>query len=247
MAGSERQSVVAGNWKMNGTKALVEEFCKDLDCSVFRCDTIICPPYTLISAFNNDTFALGAQDMSEQSNGAFTGDISVRMLAEVGCNYVIVGHSERREGHLESNQLVARKAAVAIENKITPIVCVGESLETRDAGNVESFINAQLVALIDELGAEKLGQCIIAYEPIWAIGTGKTATPQQAQDVHRFIRETVGKVSEQVASKIRILYGGSVKPDNAAELFAQPDIDGGLIGGASLKVEDFTAICKAAK
>ncbi|MFS1702932.1 triose-phosphate isomerase [Alteromonas sp. AMM-1] len=242
-----RKPIVAGNWKMNGNRSLVSEFSSlmhgvDAD----AVDVIICPPACFLGSFVAPDFALGGQTLSELDNGAHTGDISAEMLKEFGCRYVIVGHSERREDHCESNALVAAKALKAIESGLVPIICVGESLATREAGELEGFLAAQLDALTVSLTAEQLSKTVIAYEPIWAIGTGVTASPEQAQDAHAFIRGHLAKFDANVAANIQILYGGSVKADNAEELFAQADIDGGLIGGASLKVDDFRKICQAA-
>ncbi|TPV61029.1 triose-phosphate isomerase [Aestuariibacter sp. GS-14] len=242
-----RKPIVAGNWKMNGNRSLVSEFSSlmhgvDAD----AVDVIICPPACFLGSFVAPDFALGGQTLSELDNGAHTGDISAEMLKEFGCRYVIVGHSERREDHCESNALVAAKALKAIESGLVPIICVGESLATREAGELEGFLAAQLDALTESLTAEQLTKTVIAYEPIWAIGTGVTASPEQAQDAHAFIRGHLAKFDANVAANIQILYGGSVKADNAEELFAQTDIDGGLIGGASLKVDDFRKICQAA-
>lgn len=232
---------------MNGSRSLVSDFSALTDgVNTDTVDVVICPPACYLSAFENAAFALGGQTLSELDNGAHTGDISADMLKEFGCQYVIVGHSERREDHGESNELVAKKALKAIENNLVPIVCVGESLATREAGELEDFLAAQLDALTATLSAQQLAKAVIAYEPIWAIGTGVTASPQQAQDAHAFIRAHLAKFDADVASGLQLLYGGSVKADNAAELFAQPDIDGGLIGGASLKVDDFRKICQAA-
>ena len=232
---------------MNGNRSLVSEFSSlmhgvDAD----AVDVIICPPACFLGSFVAPDFALGGQTLSELDNGAHTGDISAEMLKEFGCRYVIVGHSERREDHCESNALVAAKALKAIESGLVPIICVGESLATREAGELEGFLAAQLDALTVSLTAEQLSKTVIAYEPIWAIGTGVTASPEQAQDAHAFIRGHLAKFDANVAANIQILYGGSVKADNAEELFAQTDIDGGLIGGASLKVDDFRKICQAA-
>jgi triosephosphate isomerase len=242
-----RKPIVAGNWKMNGSRSLVSEFSSlmhgvDAD----AVDVIICPPACFLGSFVAPDFALGGQTLSELDNGAHTGDISAEMLKEFGCRYVIVGHSERREDHCESNALVAAKALKAIESGLVPIICVGESLATRETGELEGFLAAQLDALTVSLTAEQLSKTVIAYEPIWAIGTGVTASPEQAQDAHAFIRGHLAKFDANVAANIQILYGGSVKADNAEELFAQADIDGGLIGGASLKVDDFRKICQAA-
>ena len=232
---------------MNGSRSLVSDFSALTGgINTDEVDVVICPPACYLSAFENAAFALGGQTLSELDNGAHTGDISADMLKEFGCQYVIVGHSERREDHGESNELVAKKALKAIENNLVPIVCVGESLATREAGELEDFLAAQLDALTATLSAQQLAKAVIAYEPIWAIGTGVTASPQQAQEAHAFIRAHLAKFDADVASGLQLLYGGSVKADNAAELFAQPDIDGGLIGGASLKVDDFRKICQAA-
>lgn len=245
MSKNKRQPIVAGNWKMNGSTSLANEFEQGLT-QVEGVTTVICPPALYISAFTQPNFALGGQDVSHCYDGAHTGDTSVRMLSEAGCQYVIVGHSERRDDHGESNTLVAEKAKKALSAGLIPIICVGESLQTREAGEVNSFIDAQLNALTDVLSVEELSKSVIAYEPIWAIGTGVTATPEQAQEVHEFIRQRLNDVDSALAEGMRILYGGSVKPDNAKALFGQADVDGGLIGGASLKMEDFKIICQAA-
>ncbi len=232
---------------MNGSRSLVESFTNVLNSHTFdNMDVVVCPPAGFLSMFVAQTYSLGAQDCSAQDNGAHTGDNSVQMLKELGAKYVIVGHSERRQDHDESNETVARKAHKALADGLVPIICVGESLKIREAGQVNEFVGEQLGAIFAILDAEQVGQCIIAYEPIWAIGTGKTASPEQAQDVHAFIRETLANYQSDLALNTRLLYGGSVKPDNAAQLFAQPDIDGGLIGGASLNTDDFIAICQAA-
>lgn len=232
---------------MNGSRSLVSEFSSLMHgVNADAVDIIICPPACFLGSFVAPEFALGGQTLSELDNGAHTGDISAEMLKEFGCRYVIVGHSERREDHCESNALVAAKALKAIESGLVPIICVGESLATREAGELEVFLAAQLDALTVSLTAEQLTKTVIAYEPIWAIGTGVTASPEQAQDAHAFIRGHLAKFDANVAANIQILYGGSVKADNAEELFAQTDIDGGLIGGASLKVDDFRKICQAA-
>ncbi len=232
---------------MNGSRSLVKEFSTLMDgVDSAAAAVIICPPACYLSEFAGVDFALGGQTLSELDNGAHTGDISAQMLLEFGCDYVIVGHSERRDDHGESSELVAEKALKAISSGLTPIVCIGESLQTREAGELESFLAAQLDALTSLMTAEQLSKAVIAYEPIWAIGTGVTATPEQAQEVHAFIRGHLAGFSEDLASGMQILYGGSVKASNAKELFAQPDIDGGLIGGASLKVEEFRQVCQAA-
>ncbi len=242
---NQPKRIVAGNWKMNGDISLVKEFKAGLT-SVDGVDVVLCPPNVYLGLGGaGGEHALGAQDCSEFKDGAHTGDISVGMLKELGCKYVIVGHSERRQDHNESNELVAAKTKAVIEGGLTPIVCVGEPLEVREAGGVFSFVAAQLVAVIDACGEDFLTKSVVAYEPIWAIGTGKTASPEQAQEVHRFIRDELLKVSDS-AESTSILYGGSVKPENAQALFSQPDINGGLIGGASLQLESFSKICHAA-
>lgn len=231
---------------MNGSLNLVKDFNEKLASLSANAEVVICAPATLMHAFTRVGFSVGAQNVSHLDNGAHTGELSVNMLKEAGCGYVIVGHSERREDQGESNALVALKAKKCIENDLVPIICVGESLEVREAGEVESFVGQQLKAITDTLSVEELAKTVIAYEPIWAIGTGKTASPEQAQQVHEFIRGYFTKIDAQLAEGLRLLYGGSVKPDNAETLFAQQDVDGGLIGGASLKAEDFISICQAA-
>lgn len=246
MSKIERQPFVAGNWKMNGSLSLVADFNKKL--AEVKCDAqvVVCAPSVLLHGFEKVGFSIGAQNVSHLDNGAHTGELSVEMLKEAGCDYVIVGHSERREDQGESNALVAQKAQKSIAAGLTPIICVGESLDVRESGNVESFVAEQLNALTSLMTVDELKRSVIAYEPIWAIGTGKTASPEQAQEVHEFIRGYFSKVDAELAQGLRILYGGSVKPDNAATLFSQQDVDGGLIGGASLKAEDFISICQAA-
>lgn len=237
--------LVAGNWKMNGSLALAKEFCDNF-AKPAHTDVVICPPSTLLSALGEVDAQVGAQNVSSFSAGAHTGELSAKHLIEAGCSHVIVGHSERRVGHSEDNFLVAAKANAAIQAGLVPIICVGESLEVRQDGLVYEFVTDQLNAIVEVCGVEFVGKSIIAYEPIWAIGTGKTATPEQAQDVHAFIRKQLEGWSPNDASDCRLLYGGSVNAENASALFAMPDIDGGLIGGASLKVNDFTTICQAA-
>jgi len=244
---NKRKPLVAGNWKMNGNRSLVTTFNDAFENNALdNVDVVICPPALYLSAFSAQAFALGGQDVSHLDNGAHTGDLSADMLSELGCKYAIVGHSERRDDHGESNSLVAEKAKKSIASGLTPIICVGESLDIRESGQVESFIGEQLDALVDGLTVQELSKSVLAYEPVWAIGTGKTASPEQAQDVHEFIRGYFAKVDAELAQGLRILYGGSVKADNAKTLFAQQDVDGGLIGGASLKTEDFISICQAA-
>ena len=246
-----RKKLVAGNWKMHGTRAmatsLVGELVKHLG---GQSDVAVLPPFPylaeLIERYEDSVLAFGAQDVSERVRGAFTGEVSAEMLADVGCRYVLVGHSERRQYHDESNELVAAKFDVAREAGLTPILCVGETLEQRDSGTTESVIGMQIDAVLSRCGIEAFSTAVVAYEPVWAIGTGRTATPDQAQAVHAHIRGMLARDNATIAGSLRILYGGSVKPDSAAGLFGQPDIDGGLIGGASLVATDFLAICAAA-
>ncbi len=249
-----RRPLVAGNWKMNGdmesTNSLVKGII-DGRAEVTNAEVLICPPYILIpraaDALNGrDDISLGAQDLDINDNGAFTGQISASMLVDAGCKYVIVGHSERRAIYGESDQQVADKFKVAQESGLTPILCVGETLEERESGETESVVARQVQAVIDVVGINKLDNAVIAYEPVWAIGTGKTATPEMAQEVHKFIRGKLAALNGDIADKLRILYGGSMNAGNAESLIAMTDIDGGLIGGASLQAESFLAICMAA-
>lgn len=248
-----RQPLVAGNWKMNGSResvvALLEGLKQGID-QVQVAEVVVCPPFIYIpevqARLQGSAIAWGGQDVSSEASGAFTGELSTAMLLDFGCKYVIVGHSERRAYHGESDQLVARKYAAARAAGLVPILCVGETLDQRESGITEDVVARQLDAVIELEGVAALADGVVAYEPVWAIGTGKTASPEQAQDVHAFIRGRVAARDAGVADGLRILYGGSMKPDNAAELLAKRDIDGGLIGGASLKAEDFLGICKAA-
>ncbi len=248
-----RQPLVAGNWKMNGSLASVRELLagiKEGIDAVKRAEVAVCPPAIYIpevqSQLAGTPIAWGGQDLSVHDAGAYTGEISGPMLRDFDCKYVIIGHSERRTYHGESDQLVAQKFEAARRNGLVPIFCIGETLEEREAGTTEAVVARQVDAVIEHCGVEMLGEGVIAYEPVWAIGTGRTATPEQAQEVHAFIRGRIAEKSAAVAESLRILYGGSMKPDNASDLLAQPDIDGGLIGGASLKANDFLAICTAA-
>jgi len=210
----------------------------------------VCPPFpylaSVASQLQGSAVELGAQNVSEHQAGAYTGEVASRMLRDVGCRYVIVGHSERRALYGESSAQVAEKMAAALGAGLVPILCVGEMLEEREAGSTEEVVGEQLGAALERSGIAAFKGSVIAYEPVWAIGTGKTATPEQAQDVHRYIRSVLAEQDASVAETVQILYGGSVKGDNAAGLFAMPDIDGGLIGGASLKAADFLAIARAA-
>lgn len=247
------KKLVVGNWKLHGSRAFNAELIQgllaaDLAATAPRADVAVCPPFVFLSdvvaALQGSAIAVGTQDLSVQAQGAFTGEVSGPMVREFGAKYAIVGHSERRSYHLESDQLVADKAKAALSHGLIPIVCVGETLAEREAGQTEAVVGRQLKAVIDTLG-DQLSQIVVAYEPVWAIGTGKTASPEQAQAVHAFLRAQLQTAQAQAAG-IPLLYGGSVKPDNAAELFAQADIDGGLIGGAALKAADFAAIARAA-
>ena len=247
-----RKKMVAGNWKMHGSlidnKQLLDAVVAGVD-ELKEASLAVCVPYPYLSSvqniLQNTNIAMGAQNVSQFEKGAYTGEVSASMLNDFDCRYVIVGHSERRTLFGENNSIVAEKYRTAQHAGITPILCVGETLEQREAGTTEQIIEDQLAAVIQLAGAESLSKAVIAYEPVWAIGTGRTASPQQAQDVHAFIRAGIAKENANVARGLAILYGGSVKANNAAELFAMPDIDGGLIGGASLVASEFVAICRA--
>ncbi len=247
-----RQKVVAGNWKMNSSQEFVADLLADLTKGVknIKSKVIVCPPFPYLAQAETLTKAsnvlVGAQDLNINSSGAFTGEVSADMIKDFGCKYVIVGHSERRELYNESNDVVAAKVKTALDNELTPILCVGELLSDREANKTEQVIKEQLNAVINKVGIDVFENIIIAYEPVWAIGTGKTATPEQAQDVHKFIRNLVGDKNKNIAEKIQILYGGSVNAENAKSLFSCADIDGGLIGGASLTADDFLGICSKA-
>jgi triosephosphate isomerase (TIM) len=247
-----RQSLVVGNWKMNGslsTNQNLIEGIKQNIASVKKAEAAVCPPFIYLAQISEllkgTQIGFGGQNLSHQNPGAFTGEVAGSMLVDFGCKYVIVGHSERRALYGESDELVAEKFAKAQSLGLIPILCVGELLEEREAGNTETVVKRQLDAVINLQGVAALAKSVIAYEPVWAIGTGKTATPAQAQEVHAFIRQQIAAKDAGVAEKIQMLYGGSVKGNNAAELFAMPDIDGGLIGGASLKADEFITICQA--
>jgi len=242
------RKLVVGNWKMHGSRpANAELLAALLAARPFAGDVAVCVPAVFLTetaaTLAGSDIRWGAQDVSQHEQGAYTGEISAAMLAECGCRYVIVGHSERRAQHGESDQLVAAKAQAALAKAVTPIVCVGETLAQRDAGETEAVVKRQLSAVIHQL-AHCASEVVVAYEPVWAIGTGRTATPEQAQAVHAVLRAQLQAATGH-GERMRILYGGSVKADNAAALFAQPDIDGGLIGGASLKAAEFIAICRA--
>ncbi len=249
-----RTKLVAGNWKMNGSlaqnQALLATVTAEMR-SLDGLDCVVCVPFPYLaqtqSLLEKTRLVWGAQNISQYSHGAYTGEVSASMLVDFDVRYVIVGHSERRALFGEDSQLVAEKFKIAQIAKLIPILCVGETLEQREISETEAVIAKQLEAVIELTGVEALANAVIAYEPVWAIGTGKTATPQQAQDVHAFIRSKIAAKNNKIADNVRIVYGGSVKADNAKELFAMPDIDGGLIGGASLVAEDFVSICKAAQ
>jgi len=243
-----RRKLVVGNWKMHGSRpANAELLAALLAARPFALDVAVCTPFVYLhetaATLAGSELRWGAQDVSPHAQGAFTGEVSATMLAECGCRYVIVGHSERRALHGESDQLVADKAQAALAKGVTPIVCVGETLAQRDAGETEAVVKRQLSAVIHTL-AHCASEIVVAYEPVWAIGSGRTATPAQAQAVHQVLRAQLHAATGH-GDKMSILYGGSVKADNAATLFAQADIDGGLIGGASLKAADFITICRA--
>lgn len=248
-----RRPLVAGNWKMHGSKAMAAALGEAVAAAApVAVDTLLCPPApylaTVAAAIGGSATSLGGQDCSEHASGAYTGEVAGAMLADLGCEYVIVGHSERRQHFGDSDARVAAKVARAHAEGLTPILCVGETLEQRRAGDTEAVIGQQLenVLALEDIDAV-LATLVIAYEPVWAIGTGESATPAGAQAVHAWIRARVAALDADRAAAMRILYGGSVKPDNAAELFAEADIDGGLIGGASLVADSFIAICQAAR
>lgn len=244
-----RRKLVVGNWKMHGSRAANAQLLAGLkEAGPWNADVAVCVPFVYIAetalALTGTAIVYGAQDCSSHEQGAYTGEISSAMLADIGCRYTIVGHSERRAYHAESDQLVADKAKAALAHGVTPIVCVGETRAEREAGQTETVVKRQLAAVIHTLG-HCCGEMVVAYEPVWAIGTGLTASPAEAQAVHAVLRAQLHAATDR-STTMRILYGGSVKADNAAELFSQPDIDGGLIGGASLKAADFSVICRAA-
>ena len=247
-----RKKFVAGNWKMHGNfqqnTALLESLKSHI--GSVACEVAVCVPYPYLAQaqglLDGSGIELGAQNLSEYVFGAYTGEVSALMLKELGCRWVLVGHSERRALYAETDAIVAAKFAVAQANGLLPVLCVGETLEERQSGLTGEVVSRQLVAVLDLLGVAALKSAVVAYEPVWAIGTGVTASPAQAQEVHVAIRSQVALLDAEVADGLRILYGGSVKPQNAKELFAQADIDGGLIGGAALVADDFLAICQAA-
>jgi triosephosphate isomerase len=249
-----RRPLIAGNWKMHGSRsensALVESILGGLNGREVA-EVLVCPPVVYLwevgRQLRDSQVLLGAQTVSTEPVGAFTGEVCAAMLKDVGCTYAIVGHSERRALYWETDSLVARKFLAAQSKGLIPILCVGETLAEREANQTLTVIQRQLSAVIDVAGIEAFGKAVVAYEPVWAIGTGKNATPEQAQEVHAFIRQAMTERDARIAAGVRILYGGSVKGSNARELFAQPDVDGGLVGGASLKSDEFLKICEAAR
>jgi triosephosphate isomerase len=248
-----RKPLVAGNWKMHGSRTenatLVRALLDRLPAEG-AAEVMVCPPFVYLletgRLLKDSAVALGAQSLCAEAQGAFTGEVSGAMLRDVGCRYVLVGHSERRQLFGEHDALVARKFLAAQSQGLTPVLCVGETLEEREGGRTTEVVARQLDAVLGVSGVAAFGAAVIAYEPVWAIGTGRNATPEQAQEVHAMIRERIAALDARIGASVRILYGGSVKAANAGELFAMPDIDGGLVGGASLKGEEFAQICAAA-
>jgi len=250
-----RIKVIAGNWKMNNnlseSKELISKLLAGLKNSNLNCEVVICPPFTSLSEASSmlkgSTIKLGAQNLHQEENGAFTGEVSAKMLLSAGCEFVIIGHSERRNIFMESDELINKKIQRTIKNNLKPIFCVGELLKEREKNITEQVIKTQVLKGLENFSTEELKSLIIAYEPVWAIGTGKTATPQQAEEVHNFIRNLIGnRFSKEFAENLRILYGGSVKPDNSKELLSQKNIDGALVGGACLKADSFLNIIMSA-
>ncbi len=246
--------LVAGNWKMHGSRDMAARLASETAAGLsedFPAEVVLLPPFVLLQtvaeSLKGSRLGLGAQNVCDADEGAYTGEVSAAMLAEAGCRYALVGHSERRALYGETDQLVARRAAAALRGGLSPVVCLGETLEQRERELTAEVVLSQLDAVIAEVGMIGLARCVLAYEPVWAIGTGRSASPEQAQEVHGLLREHVRRLDDGVADTLRMLYGGSVKPDSAGALFAMPDIDGGLIGGASLKSDDFLAICRAAR
>lgn len=249
---SKRRPLVAGNWKMHGSRAentaLLDAMLAQIDAG--RVDILVCPPFAYLAEIaaklKGTAIAVGAQSVCAEAMGAFTGEVSASMLKDVGCRYALVGHSERRSLYHEDSALVGRKFMAAQSQGLVPVLCVGETLQQREAGQTFAVISEQLDAVVNAAGIGAFAQAVVAYEPVWAIGTGLTATPEQAQEVHAFIRQALAARDAGIAAGLRILYGGSVKGSNAAELFAKADVDGGLVGGASLKADEFLKICAAA-
>jgi triosephosphate isomerase len=249
---SLRQPLVAGNWKMHGSRSDAARLVGELitrGAGSGAAEVLVCPPFPYLSEVRSQLqgsrIGLGSQDVCDEDVGAFTGEVSAAMLADVGCRYAIVGHSERRALYGESDALVARKFVAAGRHALVPILCVGESLEERERDDTRAVVLRQLDAVLAAAGPSAFARAVVAYEPVWAIGTGRTATAAQAQDVHALIRGRIAEKDATIAASLRVLYGGSVKAANAAELFSMPDVDGGLIGGASLKADEFASICAA--
>ena len=245
-----RPGLIAGNWKMNGSLQSAIDLVEGIVAGdPGKARLAVCPPAVYLMKVGGmlaqSKVALGAQNVCDRESGAFTGEIAASMLKECGCSYAIVGHSERRALYGESDELIAARFAMALQAGITPILCLGETLDEREGGVTEAVVARQLDSAINVSGIEGIAQSVIAYEPVWAIGTGKVATPEQAQAVHAFIRDRLAQLDSEVAQQVQILYGGSMNPANAAELLSQSDIDGGLIGGAALKANDFLAIAQA--
>jgi len=247
-----RKCTIAGNWKMNKAVNEAEDLASSVKREMGECsdvEIVLCPPFTALKvvgdAISESRLKLGAQNMHSEPDGAYTGEISANMLRDLFCHYVILGHSERRTYFHETDDVVNRKAKAALKANLLPIVCVGETLTERDAGCAESVVRTQLQGSLDGLG-DVLDKVLVAYEPVWAIGTGRTATPETAQAMHKYIRSVLGGIGGSKADSVRILYGGSMKPDNAAALISQPDIDGGLVGGAALEARQFCEIVRAA-
>ncbi|MDT8409728.1 MAG: triose-phosphate isomerase [Wenzhouxiangellaceae bacterium] len=254
MNASPRKPLIAGNWKMNGSsrmaRQLITRLVEELPAGGAGPDIMVMPPFPYLQAvksqIGSSRLLLGAQDLSEQPDGPFTGDVSAAMLVDLGVSHVLVGHSERRQFHAETDAAVAAKFEAAVGAGLIPVLCVGETLKQRDAGQAEQVIEAQLSAVLERCGSSAFSSAVIAYEPVWAIGTGRTASPEQAEEIHAYVRTLLAGHDDIMGSQIQILYGGSMKPQNAVALLRCKDIDGGLIGGASLKAEDFLAIAGAA-
>ncbi len=254
MSAATRRPLVAGNWKLHGSRAEAARLVGELitrGAGRGQAEVVVCPPYVYLTEVGRQLagsrIALGAQDVSAQESGAHTGEVSASMLSDAGCRYVIVGHSERRTIYGEGDEQVARKFVAAGRHALTPILCVGELLAEREADSTRAVILRQLDAVLAVAGIGGFATALVAYEPVWAIGTGRTATPEQAQEVHALIRSRIAEKDATIGASLRVLYGGSVKAGNAAMLFAMPDVDGGLIGGASLKADEFGSICAAAE
>jgi len=248
-----RRQMVAGNWKMHGSRSTNQVLLAELEMSLkpdWAIDIVVFPPFVYLSdavrALEGGRIGVGAQDVCAESGGAFTGQVSASMLKDVGCSHVLVGHSERRRWYHEDDALVARKFAAVLQVGLVPVLCVGETLDEREANQTEAVVARQLDAVIAMHGVGGFARAILAYEPVWAIGTGRTASPAQAQAVHSLLRDRIHAQDAKIARHLRILYGGSVKAGNAAELFSMPDVDGGLVGGASLSADEFQQICAAA-